>query len=244
MDYFEDVYLKRLNRYGIDHQSRILGQRKRTFSELLLKSSYQVTFTYENQTYLALKERYKQDETETLQYLLTELEVNIPNGTILMIENKDGIQKPWMIYWLEEIKTSGYNRYIILRMTHFIKWIDKQDNHCSSWCYLYGQEDNMLKNEIRSRSRTDTIYAENLKGSFFVMPVNASIKKDVYLEIGEDTLKEGYVVTGYDIQSSPGIEYVTIDPTYLRDNSAYPVQWPGDKKEDFYWLNNGGEGVI
>jgi len=56
----------------------------------------------------------------------------------------------------------------------------------------------MLKDEIRSRSRMDTIYAENLKLSFMVIPVNENIQKDDYFEIGEGKLKEAYRVTGYD----------------------------------------------
>jgi hypothetical protein len=56
----------------------------------------------------------------------------------------------------------------------------------------------MLKDEIRSRSRMDTIYAENLKLSFMVMPLNENIEKDDYFEIGEGKLKEAYRVTGYD----------------------------------------------
>jgi hypothetical protein len=50
---------------------------------------------------------------------------------------------------------------------------------------MYGQENNMLKDEIRSRSRMDTIYAENLKLNFFVMPASAKLKKDDYFIIGE-----------------------------------------------------------
>jgi hypothetical protein len=46
----------------------------------------------------------------------------------------------------------------------------------------------MLKDELKSRSRMDTLYTENLKSSFFIMPVNPNIKKDDYLIIGEKPL--------------------------------------------------------
>lgn len=239
MNYFEDVYLKRLNRYGYDYQSRVQAQREEVFEGLLLKSVYRVDFVYENELHPALLERYKQDETQLMQYLLTRVSLNIPNGTILMIPDKDNKEQPWLIYWLESIKASGYNKYIVLKMTHFIKWIDRQGHSRSSWCYMYGQEDNMLKDEIRSRSRSDAIYAENLKSSFFIMPTNEFIRKDDYLEIGEGTLKEAYRVTGYDVQSTPGVEYVTVDPVYLRDNSEAPKQTVGDDPAEFFWLNGG-----
>ena len=241
MSYFEDVYLKRLNRYGYDYQSRIQAQREEVFEGLLLKSIYRVDFVYEDEMHPGLLERYKQDETETMQYLLTRVGLNMPNGTLLMIPDKDMKEQPWLVYWLESIKSSGYNRYIVLKMTHFITWRDRSNIERSTWCYLYGQEDNMLKDEIRSRSRSDTIYAENLKSSFFVCPTNEFIRKDDYMEIGIDALKEGYRVTGYDIISTPGVEYVTVDPVYLRDHSAPPVQKEEDDPAKFFWLNGGAE---
>lgn len=241
MNYFEDVYLKRLNRYGYDYQSRIQAQREEVFEGLLLKSIYRVDFVYEDEMHPGLLERYKQDETETMQYLLTRVGLNMPNGTLLMIPDKDMKEQPWLVYWLESIKSSGYNRYIVLKMTHFITWRDRSNIEHSTWCYLYGQEDNMLKDEIRSRSRSDAIYAENLKSSFFVCPTNEFIRKDDYMEIGIDALKEGYRVTGYDIISTPGVEYVTVDPVYLRDNSDPPVQKEEDDPAEFFWLNGGAE---
>jgi len=39
-----------------------------------------------------------------------------------MIPDKDGKPRPWMIYYLENIKASGYNRYVVLKMTHFLTW--------------------------------------------------------------------------------------------------------------------------
>ena len=121
MSYF-NIYKKRVNRYGEDYQSRIQGQREKMFDLYLQKSIYLVEFDFEGNQIEGSFERYKQDETETLHYLLTRTEVNIPAGTILMIPNKDGVEKPWMVYYIEHIKASGYNRYIMLRMTHFLTW--------------------------------------------------------------------------------------------------------------------------
>ena len=236
---YYDIYLKRLNRYGNDYQTRTQNKRERDFENYLLKSVYRIEFEYDTKTNSATFERYKQDETETLHYLLTRVDVNIPNGTVLMLPNKDDELKPWMVYYLEAIKASGYNRYVVLKMTHFLNWKDREGNSRSSWAYMYGQEDNMLKDELQSRSRSDARYTENLKGSFFVLPTNEYLRKDDYLEVGEGALKEGYRVTGYDIQSTPGVEYVTIDPIYLYDNSPAPEKQEGDNEEDYFWLEGG-----
>ena len=238
MSYF-DVYLQRLNRFGNDYQSRIQGMREYNFDLYLLKSVYRVEFNYNDELQVGSLERFKQDNTRTMQYLLTKIDLNIPNGTILNIVNKDGIEYPWMIYYLENIKASGYNRYIVLRMSHFLTWTDREGNVQESWAYMYGQEDNMLKDEIRSRSRMDTLYAENLKSSFFIMPRNQFLKKDDYFIVGEKPYQEYYRVTGYDIQSSEGVEYVTVDPIYEFDLTPPPEQTPQDNDEDYFWFNGG-----
>lgn len=239
MSYF-DIYKKRGNRYGLDYKSRVQNERERLFDLYLLKSLYRVDFQYQDEIIEGSLEKYKQDETRTMQYLLTKVSINIPNGTILMIPDKDLNEQPWMVYYLEDIKASGYNRYIVLKMTHFISWVDKNGVEHNSWAYMYGQEDNMLKDEIRSRSRMDTIYAENLKLNFFILPVNEFITKNDYLIIGEKPLQEYYVVTGYDRQSTPGVEYVSVDPTYEYDLTPPPERPSGDTSDDYYWLEGGG----
>lgn len=235
---YSDIYKLRLNRYGLDYQSRIQGEREKMFDLYLLKTLYRVTFTHEGQTYAGSLERYKQDETKTLHYLLTELEVMIPNGTILtFLGQEEGTR--WMVYYLEGIEASGYNRYIMLKMTHFLTWRASDGTTQTSWAYFFGQENNMLKDELRSRSKMNAVYNENLKSSFFILPRNQHIKKDVYLIVGEAPFQEHYRVTGHDIQSTPGVEYVTIDPVYEYDLTPPPEKKQEDKDEDFFWFGGG-----
>ena len=241
MSYYEDVYLKRLNRYGIDFQSRMQRQREENFKLQLKKSVYYIDFEYEGETHEAELPPYKQNETKDLHYLLTDIHLNMPNGTVLMLPDKDGERVPWMIYWLEDYVASGYNRYIVLRMTHYLTWKNREGKKCNAWAYFYGQEDNMLKDELKSRSRNKALYTENLKLSFFITPRNVNIRKDDYIEVGEDKLKEAYVVTGYDMQSTPGVEFVSVDPQYIRDLSEPPIQSAEDLDSDFFWINKGGE---
>ena len=180
MSYY-DVYTQRLNRFGNDYQSRIQGEREHNFELYLLKTVYRVDFEFNHRHYAGSLEKYKQDDTKTLQYLLTDVHLDIPNGTVLELLDKNNEKKPWMVYYLENIKASGYNRYIMLKMSHYLTWTARDGSTQSSWAYMYGQEDNMLKDEIRSRSRMDALYVENLKSSFFVMPRNQYVRKDTLL---------------------------------------------------------------
>ena len=235
-NYYENVYFKRLNRYGRDYQSRVQAQREREFEGKLLKSIYRVDFEYEGKTHPATLERFKQDETELTQYLLTRVSLNLPSGTILMIPDKDLVLQPWLVFWLESIKASGYNRYIVLKMTHQITWRDRDENMQTSWCYLHGSGDSVLRDTLKA---VGAMYAENDNSRFVIMPLNENIRKEDYIEVGEDKLKEAYRVTGYDIHTTPGVEYVTLNPMYIKDQTPAPEVNPGDKDEDYFWLNGG-----
>jgi hypothetical protein len=59
MNYFEDIYKKRVNRYGTNYQDRILNQRKELFEKYLLKSIYRVDFLYNDEMVPGSLERYK-----------------------------------------------------------------------------------------------------------------------------------------------------------------------------------------
>jgi hypothetical protein len=87
MGYY-DIYNLRLNRYGNDYLSRMQNKREKEFDQYLGKTVYKVIFPYNGEDQVGSFEKYKPDDTRTLQYLLTNVHLNIPNGTILEIPDK------------------------------------------------------------------------------------------------------------------------------------------------------------
>ena len=239
MSYYDKIYKLRLDRYGLDYQSRIQSKREKEFQAYLKRSVYRVEFEYDNKTYIGSFEKYRQNETKALHYLLTEVTTMLNPGIILPFTNVNGETEYWMVYYLEDMKASGYNRYTMLKMTHYISWLARDGETYTTWAYFYGQEDNMLKDELKSRSRVDTLYNENLKSSFFVCPMNPDINKDDYFIVGQAPIQEYYRVTGYDRQSTDGVEYVSVDPVYEYDLTPPPQKQQGDNDKDFFWLNGG-----
>lgn len=244
MGYYDDIYLKRLNRYGYNFQERIQNRREENFDRQLFKSIYYVTFDFNGETCEGELTHFKEDETRILQYLLTKVSVEIPGGTILEFYGTETTEpERYMVYYDENYKAKGYNKYIMLKMTHYITW-EKNHRVYSSWAYMYGQENNMLKDELKSRSRNHTIYDENMKSSFFIMPLTPDLIKDDYFEVKRNKILEPYRVTGLDRQSTDGVMFVTIDPIYEYDHSKKPEYDPeseDEKPEDFFWLNQGVE---
>lgn len=87
IDYM-DIYLKRVNRYGEDYQTRTQGRREEDFQYLLQKSVYRVEFYYANEMHPGVFTPYSQNETKTLHYLLTNRNLDIPAGTVLELPEK------------------------------------------------------------------------------------------------------------------------------------------------------------
>lgn len=238
--YYESVYQKRLNRYGLDYQSRIQKQRERDFDNYLYKTIYRVDFEFQGELVPGSLERYKQDYSETCGYLLTRIDTKIPNGTVLMIQSKNETVTPWMIWWLEQIEASGYNRYIVLKMTHYLHWNDENDQMQEQWAYFSGPGSSTISDEI-STSTGKPIYRENNNLHMFIMPYSETIDRDIYFEVKQGNKRQGYVVTEFDINSTPGVNYISVDPVPLREKTKVSIQTPNDKEENFFWITGGNK---
>ena len=57
MGYYDEIYLKRLNRYGLDYQSRIKNQREKLFENYLSKTIYRVDFKFNDEDIAGSSER-------------------------------------------------------------------------------------------------------------------------------------------------------------------------------------------
>lgn len=231
LSYYDDIYKKRLNRYGDNNTSRLEGGRRAQFENFLKSSPHYVTFLYNNETIEAVLEPFRQNETKNLMHILCRADQTFEVGSIVEIQGEY-----FMFYYWDHRKNSGYNRWVIAKMSHDITWTARDGFEYSSKAYMYFQQDNMLQNELKSRSRSDTIYLENLKLNFLLMPITDKINIGTYFVIETMGIEQFFRVTGYDIVSTPGVMYISMDPTYERDESPRPEQKPEDPDSDFFWL--------
>lgn len=217
MSYYEDVYLKRLNRFGTDPQSRIQQQRVKVFEDLLTKSIYRIDFDHEGASHPGLLERYKQDESKIMQYLLTRLTTKLHGGELIRILDQDGRDKTWMVYWLEYIEASGYNRYVLIDTNYVLKWKHEQDIHnpdvapFESLCYFFGRK--------QLKKRDDAyygggLYLEDTNDYTLIMPLNTNVDKGDYFEIKKNERIYPFRIIGYDVISTDGVMFVTATPVY------------------------------
>lgn len=239
MSYYENIYKKRLGRYGSTAGERLEQGRQRNFERFLMSSPHYVTFFHKKHTGLleeveAVLEPFRQDQTRTLMYLLTRVGERFNIGEIITIQHND-LTNRFMFYEWHERRDSGYNRWLLIKLNHKISWLNQDGGTHESEAYIYSQEDNMLKNELKSRSRSATLYLENLKLDFMLMPAHPELKINSYLEIKVGELERAERVTGFDFLSTPGVMYVSMDPTFKRDLSPMPEMTQEDDPSDFFW---------
>lgn len=234
MDYFE-IYKKRLNRYGDTPQERLEKGRQINFERFLHMSPHYVKFMYEDREVECVFEPSSQDETETIMHVLCRVGEEFEVGKIVTI-----LDHRYMFYYWDERTDSGYNRWTVIKLNQAIHWINEDGSEYDSEAYIWGQENNMLKNELKSRSRSATLYLENLKLDFMIMPTHPQMKINSYLTITVKDLSRSYRVTGFDFLSTPGVMYISMDPTFKRDLTPAPEMTEADNPEDFFWLGEVG----
>ena len=173
--YYTNIYSKRLNRYGTDFRSRIEGQRAKEFEDFLLKSPNRVDFQYDGEKVAGVLEQYKQDYSETQGYLLTTKDIELPSGTIIELTDKNWNTNRWMVWWLEQIKTSGYNRYIILRMNYHLEWYDGIRQ--GQWGYLSTPGTRAIK-DAAIEGLAGMRFLENNNLMMFITPYQKFFERD------------------------------------------------------------------
>lgn len=235
-----DLYKKRVGRTETSdtHQARLdklNAAREKNFENFLFSSPHYVKFDFvnkEGETKIVegVLEPFRQNETRNMMQLLCRVGEKFSPGDIAKIEDRE-----YMFYYWDARRDSGYNRWTLMEMSHIISWTGADKKLYSSSAYMYFQEDNMLKNELRSRSRSATLYLENLKLNFLLMPFNDKLEQETYLEITTMGIKQSFRVTGIDIVSNPGVMWVSMDPTLERDLSPMPEPTADDDADDFFW---------
>lgn len=231
-----DLYKKRLNRYGDDYQSRLEGKRAREFEDFLLKSANRVDFRLGEDLAAGVLERYKQDLSSTQGYLLTRKDCVMKSGTVISFEGEKE-ENFWMIWWLEQIKTSGYNRYVVLKLNYMVEW-EGAGIRWTSPAHFSTPATRMIQDSATKGSDGARIL-ENNNLHMFILPFDKQFKRDMYLETKQEELSQSFRVSELDNQATPGVSYLTVVPIAARDTAPAPEKTEGDRNEDFFWLEGG-----
>lgn len=119
MSYFEDVYLKRMNRDGNNQQERTQTRKEREFNQLFLKKTgYQARLYSINDKQVDIicsLQPNKWNESNLISNLLMPLSAAaLQTGDVLKIHQKikdKNYDKIWLVYFVEDNVTVGYQLY-------------------------------------------------------------------------------------------------------------------------------------
>lgn len=205
MDYYKDVYLKRINRFGSTKQERIINKMKYQFENSYLKNTInKVDVLVNNELIIGSLQEDKQSESKTLFYLLVSTDYKWPMGTELIINGEK-----WLILHLEEFVTKGYNKYKIIKLVKTIKWINSNKLIETADVYLIGELEKAIKSDFKIQYGISAgVYKPN-KVLSMIMASNPSLEKTANIMIENEAWK----VSGIDKISVPGVYYITLEET-------------------------------
>ena len=81
------------------------------------------------------------------------------------------------------------------------------------------------------------MYNENNNLHMFITAYDKTLTRELYFEHKQGETDEGFVVSRVDFISTPGVAYVSVDPSYLRP--AKDVEAGNDNSAQNAWLKGG-----
>lgn len=212
MAYLDEVYFKRINKYGFNMQERIQNKKIHDFNIVLKKSPNRVTIFKDSEIFYGILQNKTNNEKEVIDYLLTNKFCKWNDGTVLITENvSNQQQKKWLIFHLDDFVSIGYNRYQITELDREIELIDdgiiyKENAH------IVGSGAKSITSKFSINYDVSVFYEPN-KVINLIMRTNPKLKKGLKLIIQD----EAWRISGIDKISVPGVSYITLEEDYISE---------------------------
>lgn len=241
MNYFEEVYLKRMNIDGKNIQERTKTRKEKEFDKLFLpRSKYQAIIYKKNDEEKNIlcsvqPAKWNQDKI-TSNVLVSTKSEKFKTGDILSIHQKvkeAEYDKYWLIYFVSDDITHGYQSYEVIELDSFINHTDEYGNTLHivpvkfvNENYVFVQDKFMSYGSVSAR--------EPLAHRKFITSDFDFLKKATYFNYKD----RGWEIYGKDNLSIDGVAYVSI-AEYLKKEPE--PQTSADilvGEDDNFFLNN------
>lgn len=198
-----DVYFSRINHSGETTAERIRDGGIRSFERWLAESPHTIEdLSVERGLYFSgILLQNKDKEAKKLLFLNVANDIPIMVGDILNWRQDNGEVEKWLLL-TEEKKINGtYRTFTIIKCNYLIKWVDADGHLQSSWCYICGSTDEMVKGNFRTWH--NLISPQPNKFVEVIMP-RVEIDRGTHFII-ED---EGWLLVEFDKVSVSGVIYL------------------------------------
>lgn len=215
MNYYKNVYLRRVNRFGRNLQERIINKKEYDFHNFVKKSPNRVTVFIQDYQFEGVLQTKTYDEIETIDYFLTYKSIPISNGAILKIQSINEIDQYsyWIIVAKDNFTSAGYNRYTVIKLDREIRWITSEGLIYKALAHISGSGSGGTNRRLVSATKIvneSVVYMPN-QVLTVTMQDHEEIKRGIRINIGSQVWK----ISGFDNITNEGVSYVTLEQDYF-----------------------------
>lgn len=217
MNYFEDVYLKRMNKNGNTMQERIKTSKENEFDKLYLKRSpyqsliYEVNEAPQEIVCVVAPTRWKDKLLSNLRCSMKA--PAFKTGDVLKIYQKVKdveFDRYWIIISVSDDISHGYRGYEVLVLDNFINQTDEYgDTIRTIPIRIVNETSTFVQDKFTSYGAVS--YREPLAHRKFIAQDNDFLKKNMYFDYKD----RGWEIVGKDNLSIDGVAYVSFSE-YLK----------------------------
>lgn len=203
-----DVYKKRVEHLGTNPQRRAMESGILEFSRSLRYNEHTQRSLHkdgDSLTFDGIVLTNKEDDNKSTQILLTELDVPLKCGDIVIWNNER-----WLVYQYTTSSYQPYQKFFMVRCNYEIKWVDEEGGIRKSWCYLLGSKDSKIKDNFRTWN--EVITPQPNKYIQLILPhTTMAINTEIIV------LDEAWYLVDYDQNSVPGIVFMSFTETNINE---------------------------
>lgn len=219
MSYFDEVYLKQINRYGHIPQERIQNHKIHNFKHMMQKSPNKIRVYKDTMTHYGVLETKTNNEEEIIEYLLMPKDISWDNGTQITTEHLiDLTTKNWLIFHFDDTVSSGYNKYWLIELNREIKW--KSSSGMIFKDYVHFDKNNSVARNFSIQFNVSGVYLPNRTLNIF-MKTNKNLSVGNYVTIDDETWK----VSSIDKITVPGTSYIVLKEELHEKEEANLIEW-------------------
>ena len=203
-----DVYKKRIEHLGTNPQRRAMESGILEFSRSLRYNEHTQRGLHkdgDSLTFDGIVLTNKEDDNKSTQILLTELDVPLACGDIVIWNDER-----WLVYQYTTSSYQPYQKFFMVRCNYEIKWVDEEGGVRKSWCYLLGSKDSKIKDNFRTWN--EVITPQPNKYIQLILPhTTMAINTEIIV------LDEAWYLVDYDQNSVPGIVFMSFTETNINE---------------------------
>lgn len=242
MDYYKDVYLKRMNLDGKTRQERILSRKEKEFDKLFLQRSQWQANIYqknlEEADILCSLQPNKWNESEEISNLLVSTKTErLKTGDVLKIYQRiKNIEydKIWLVLFCEEKIAKGYFSYKVICLDSTINFTNEYGDTLYSIPVKFINSSAAVVKDLYSYGLSSYGYREPNGDKKVLTRRFNFLKKELYFEYKN----KGFQIEGINEIDIDNVAYITIGEKLRRELEPRESENIEVDEDTNFFLNN------